>query len=379
VQGLPAGWYVDPGRGPLEFSNVFARSWQFVCHAADLPAPGTAARFDLAGRSAVVLRTRALELRAYRNVCRHRGSRLVDGDPGTGFAFCVDGRVRCPYHGWTYAEDGRLESVPDGQAFEAAALAESSLDPLPVAAWRGLVFVAFGTPERPLEAAIGDVGPDWPDLAPLRRWAEPRSLDVAADWKLACEHALDTAHLHVARASPRSRLFEPVAFRAVGPEAVSAVGVAVDATRASWPARACLQLLGERARSAQFLFVWPNLLLCLAAGTLTVVQALPRQPGRCRLRAMRYGAGDATTTTRRVRYLQERVLRRALLDDARLLARAQHGLGTCAPTATFPVDQTQPGLRWFVERCRTALDAPVVTRPRTRTRRARAPVVAPVG
>ena len=379
MQGLPAGWYVDPGRGPLEFSNVFARSWQFVCHAADLPAPGTAARFDLAGRSAVVLRTRALELRAYRNVCRHRGSRLVDGDPGTGFAFCVDGRVRCPYHGWTYAVDGRLESVPDGQAFDVAALASSSLEPLPVAHWRGLVFVAFGTPERSLEAAIGEVAPDWPDLTPLRRWIEPRSLDVAADWKLACEHALDTAHLHVTRASPRSRLFEPLEFRPVGPDALCAVGTAVDATRASWPARACLQLLGERGRSAHFLFLWPNLLLSLAAGTLTVVQALPRQPGLCRLRAMRYGAVEATTSARRLRYLQERVLRRTLLDDARLLVRAQHGLQTFTTTTTFPIDDAQPGLRWFVDRCRAALDAPgaIVNRPRTK-RRARAPVVAPV-
>ena len=381
MHGLPAGWYSDPGRGPLEFSNVFAGRWQFVCHAADLPAPGTAARFDLTGHSALLLRTRALEFRAFRNVCSHRGSRLVDGDPGTGLAFCVDGRVRCPYHGWTYGEDGRVESVPAGQAFDATALATASLTPLPVAQWRGLVFVAFGTPERPLDAAFGAAAEDWPDLAALRRSAEPRSIDVAADWKLACEHALDTAHLHVPRAAPKSRLYEPVAYAPGGPDVLCAPGAPIDAARASWPARACLQQLGERGGHAQFLFLWPNLLLCLGAGALTVVQALPTQPGRCRLRALRYGTAEATAPARRIRYLQERVLRRALLDDARLLERAQHGLASCAPTATFPVDEAQPGLHWFVERCRAALDTAgaAATKSRTRTRRARTAVVAPVG
>jgi phenylpropionate dioxygenase-like ring-hydroxylating dioxygenase large terminal subunit len=379
VHGLPAGWYVDPGRGPLEFSRVFARSWQFVCHAADLPAPGTAARFDLAGRSALLLRTRTLEFHAFRNVCSHRGARLVDGDRGTGLAFCVDGRVRCPYHGWTYGEDGRLESVPDGQAFDAGALGTASLARLPVAQWRGLVFVAFGTPERPLDAALDAAARDWPDLGALRRAAEPRTVEIAADWKLACEHALDTAHLRIARVSPKSRLYEPEAYAPFGPDVLCAPGTAIDATRASWPARACLQLLGEPGRRAEFLFLWPNLLLCLGASTLTVVQMVPTQPGRCRLRALRYGTAEATAPARRVRYLQERVLRRAMLDDARLLERAQHGLASVEPTATFPIDDAQPGLRWFVDRCRSALDSPGASKPRTRTRRARAPVVAPVG
>jgi phenylpropionate dioxygenase-like ring-hydroxylating dioxygenase large terminal subunit len=293
----------------------------------------------------------------------------------------VDGRVRCPYHGWAYDENGRLESVPDGQAFEAGTLATSSLAALPVTQWRGLVFVAFGTPERPLESALGAAGGDWPDLAALRRSAEPRSVDVAADWKLACEHALDTAHLRIARTSPKSRLYEPGAYAPVGPDALYAPGTPVDATRASWPARACLQLLGEGGRRAEFLFLWPNLLLCLGAGTLTVVQALPAQPGRCRLRALRYGTAEATAPARRVRYLQERVLRRALLDDSRLLERAQLGLATFTPTATFPVDDAQHGLRWFVERCRAALHEPgaAATKPRAKARRTRAAVVAPMG
>ena len=83
---------------------------------------------------------------AFRNVCRHRGARLVEGDPHTGLAFCVDGRLRCPYHGWTYDDRAHWWAFPRASSsthFDAAA---HSLHPLDVAEWRGLVFVAFATP-----------------------------------------------------------------------------------------------------------------------------------------------------------------------------------------------------------------------------------------
>lgn len=377
MRGLPAGWYLEPARATLEASAIFGCSWQFVCHVADLPAPGTAARFDCGGRSAFVLRTRAGDLRAFRNACRHRGSRLVDGDPNTGFAFCVDARVRCPYHGWVYDDLGQLEAIPDGQRFDLLAAADRALAPLPVEQWRGLVFVAFDA-ARPA-AEPGPALDDWPDVTTLRRLAEPRTVVVGADWKLACEHALDTAHLGVARASPRSRVFEPTGFAAAGADAVRAAGIPVDATRASWPARAYQRFAPDALASLQadFLFIWPNLLLVRGGDTLTVLQVLPGPPGACRLRTLRYGPPDVTRATRVLRYLHERVVRQALADDARLLERVQHGLASVDAAATSCVDDAQPGLRWFVERCRHALEpatiAPAPDVPRSRTRRARKP------
>ena len=383
MRGLPAGWYLDPARGPLEFSAVFGRSWQFVCHVADLPAPGTAARFDCGGRSAFVLRTRALELRAFRNACSHRGSRLVDGDPGTGFAFCVDGRVRCPYHGWTYDEHGHLESIPPGQRFEGLEPGAAALAALPVAQWRGLVFVAFAEPERTLAAELDQVASDWPEVSAMRRLGEPRTLNVEADWKLACEHALDTAHLGVTRPAPKSRLFEPDGFTAAGPDALRAAGVEVDATRASWSARAFLQLRGEagEASRARWLYLWPNLLLGATEDAVTVLQALPLRTGASRWRVLRYGRPDSSRATRVLRYLHERVVRRALQDDARLLERVQQGLVNVDAAATMPLDAAQTGLRWFVDRCRVAIERerPATVAAKPRPRRPRTAPAVPTG
>ena len=371
MRGLPAGSYFDPARGPLDVATLLGPGWQFVCHVADLPAAGTAARFDCGARSAFVLRTRTMELRAFRNVCGHRGSRLLDGDRHTGLAFCVDGRVRCPYHGWTYDEQGRLESIPAGQRFEALDRGDEALPALAVGEWRGLVFVALENPARPLDEAFGAAGADWPDVSAMRRLGEPRVVTVEADWKLVCEHALYTAHLAVVRPMPPSRLFEPRDYAAAGADAWRAAGVPVDPARASWSARRYLALADGTgdALIADFRFLWPNQWLCRTADTLTILQALPAGAGRSRIRLLRYGSHVLTREARVRRHLHERIVRGALAQDAAVLERMQQGLTALDAGASLPLDAAQPALAAFVERCRAA-SVPASARRARRPRKA---------
>jgi phenylpropionate dioxygenase-like ring-hydroxylating dioxygenase large terminal subunit len=353
VQGLPYSLYLEPSRTPQEAAAIFASSWQFVCHVSDLPAPGTAARFDCAGRSAIVLRTRSGELQAFRNACRHRGARLVEGDAHTGLAFCVDGRLRCPYHGWTYDDTGALVARPESQQFDADFdPAQHALVPAHAAQWHGLVFVAFESPRESLPAALHDIAADWPDLAPLRRLIEPRTTVCPADWKLAVEHLLDTAHAGVARpgsnwnvfASPQ---FTPVTAAALHARALAAAERANDA----WSARASRALLHRvPAAPAGFVFLWPNTLLQFAADGLTVLQVLPITAGQCTYRESRYALPDATREMQLLRYLQRRVRRQALQADARLLARVQQGMSS--GTEPGPIAASEPALHWFAARYR---------------------------
>jgi len=94
-----------------DVTRILTPSWQFACHESDLPAPGTAMRFDFCGRSALLVRQADAGIGGFVNACRHRGSRLVDGDATTGLAYCIDGRIRCPAHGWIYDSVGAL-AVP---------------------------------------------------------------------------------------------------------------------------------------------------------------------------------------------------------------------------------------------------------------------------
>jgi phenylpropionate dioxygenase-like ring-hydroxylating dioxygenase large terminal subunit len=373
VQGLPAGWYSTGSRSEHEFDAVFAASWQFVCHASDLPASGTAARFDCGGRSAIVLRTRAGGLQGFRNVCRHRGARLVEGDPHTGLAFCVDGRLRCPNHGWAYDEAGALVAVPEGQDFGQFDMAAHALHRVEVAEWRGLVFVAFGRPSRPPGHDATVAAPAWPDLAPLRRLAEPRLTPVAADWKLACEHLLDLTHRDVARPQSLPQVFEPARFAASSGTAIHAtVGLAADAAADAWSSRTYRRLLRGRpaaAARAEILFLWPNLLLQLAPDALSVTQVLPRATGSCWLRESRYGAADSSREMRLLRYAHERVKRQARAGALRLLERAQAGQVNLAADESGPLALAETGVRWFTALCRERCATGPAVVPRRAPRR----------
>ncbi|HEX9207226.1 MAG TPA: aromatic ring-hydroxylating dioxygenase subunit alpha [Steroidobacteraceae bacterium] len=357
MQGLPAGWNADPARAALEHELIFLRTWQFVCHIADLPAPGTAARFDCAGRSAFVLQTRSGAIAAFVNACRHRGARLVDGDAHTGLAYCIDGRVRCPYHGWTYDEAGALAFIPGTQDFAGLDREAHALHALHVAQWHGLVFVAFGKPVQALDAMLAPLAAAWPDSAALRRLHEPRTLQVPADWKLTCQHLLDSAHLDVARPQLQARVFAAAQFTIAGMHALSATAPLANAGNAPWSARTYQLLLpGDAAAPrADYLYLWPNLLLCHAPDGLAVTQVLPESAGCSRLREIRYGLPDGSRTTRLLRYAYERVRRRARHDDLRVLERAQAGARSLDPAMVGPIDAREFALHWFVERYHAAL------------------------
>ena len=362
MRGLPASCYLDAARASLEHSAIFAPSWQFVCHASDLPASGTAVRFDCGGRSAVVLRTKAGGLHAFRNACRHRGARLVEGDAHTGLAFCVDGCFRCPYHGWTYDESGALASIPAGQQFDAFDAAAHSLHPLHVAQWRGLVFVAFATPRLAVEQVLDSVAGAWPDLASMRRVIEPRATPCAADWKLACEHTFDTAHFDIARPALKPRLFGPPVFEQGESEALRATAeVATGAVGDTWSSRMYRQLLrGKQPASAraEYVYLWPNLLLQLAPDGLSILQVLPGVTGQSTFRELRYAAPDSSREMRLLRYTHQRVRRQALAVDTRILARVQQGLAGLEADETGPIATGEAGLRWFADSCRAHLSVP---------------------
>jgi phenylpropionate dioxygenase-like ring-hydroxylating dioxygenase large terminal subunit len=329
-------------------------------------------RFDCGGRSAVVLRTKAGGLHAFRNVCRHRGARLVEGDAHTGLAFCIDGRFRCPYHGWTYDESGALASIPAGQQFDAFDPAAHSLHPLHVAQWRGLVFVAFEAPRFPVEQVLDSVAGAWPDLTSMRRVIEPRTTPCAADWKLACEHLLDTAHFDVARPVLKPRLFGPLVFDPDGSEALRATAeIATGAVADTWSSRMYRQLLLDRQPTpahAEYVYLWPNLLLQLAPDGLSILQVLPGATGHSTFRELRYAVPDSSREMRLLRYTHQRVRRQALAVDTRVLERVQQGLAGLDAGETSPIASGEAGLRWFADRCRAHLSVPA-TRARKRTLR----------
>ena len=103
--------YTDPAVARLEQRLIFERTWQLAGHVSALPNPGSYLTADAGDQPVLVIRDEHGDLRAYRNVCRHRGSRLLSGSGQCKAA------IRCRYHGWTYKLDGTLIGVPEGLGF----------------------------------------------------------------------------------------------------------------------------------------------------------------------------------------------------------------------------------------------------------------------
>ncbi|MFO1537996.1 MAG: aromatic ring-hydroxylating oxygenase subunit alpha, partial [Actinomycetota bacterium] len=141
---VPKERYTDPGFAALEHERMWCRVWQIACREEELDAPGAYAEYSIGDESVVVTRGADGALRAFANVCLHRGARLVDG-PG-----CADaGTLRCPFHAWRYDLDGRCVEVVDAEDFVALP-ADLRLPPVRAEAWGGFVFVTLDPDAEPL-------------------------------------------------------------------------------------------------------------------------------------------------------------------------------------------------------------------------------------
>jgi len=105
---LPGEYFTSEGIFRREQERIFARRWLCAGHVSELSAPGSYLLFELGTESVILLRDRGGGLRALRNVCRHRGSRLCLEPAGE-----LGGAIRCPYHAWTYELDGTLRAAPN--------------------------------------------------------------------------------------------------------------------------------------------------------------------------------------------------------------------------------------------------------------------------
>ena len=185
-----------PGRRgrPPRAGAIFRRSWQYVGHTGLAPAPGTFFASRCGGVPVLVTRARDGRLRAFLNVCRHRGTLLVEGE----------GRratIQCPYHAWTYELDGRLRAAPRADVEGGLDLDALGLVPLALGTWGPFVFVNPDAGAAPLEETLGElpelVAAAGVDVDALVFHSRATS-NVAANWKVCCENYLECYHCRVA-------------------------------------------------------------------------------------------------------------------------------------------------------------------------------------
>jgi phenylpropionate dioxygenase-like ring-hydroxylating dioxygenase large terminal subunit len=187
----PVEAYTSPARLDHERRELFCRQPLFVGLTCDIAAPGAYLVHDDTGVPILITRTQAGELRACLPLCRHRGAQVVTG-AGIG-----NGRFTCPYHGWTYGEDGRLLAQPCREGFTGLDPEALGLKPLAVVERYGLVF-ARATAGDPIDVEAHLAGAER-ELAPLGLeqyvlFARHRT-ERALNWKLVIDTFLEAYHV----------------------------------------------------------------------------------------------------------------------------------------------------------------------------------------
>ncbi len=184
---LDQRFYTDEDIYALELERIIYRNWIVAGHQSQLPNSGDFKVFKVAGESAIIVRGKDGDIKAFANVCRHRGSLVCLEAAGNARKFV------CPYHGWTYDTDGKLvaaRDMPDEFDWDAHALKPVSCDVV-----QGLILVCFSADAPSLENCKQEMAEpmamfDFENLK-VAAWKE---YAIPANWKLSIENYQECYH-----------------------------------------------------------------------------------------------------------------------------------------------------------------------------------------
>jgi len=187
---LPGPYYASPEILEQERERIFARGWNLVGRASRLASPGDFFTCEIAGESILVVRGREGTIRAFYNICRHRGTRICGETAGR-----FRESIQCAYHAWTYGLDGRLVGAPhmrDARDFDRA---DYPLHQAAVAAWEGFLFVNLADQPPSFEEAWGPLRERFARFGLSRLEVGHRvRYDVEANWKLVFQNYSECLH-----------------------------------------------------------------------------------------------------------------------------------------------------------------------------------------
>ena len=287
---LPGRYYYDPEIYARECECIFGEMWTCVGRTDALPAPGDFQTVELAGESVIILRGRDDALRAFLNVCRHRGARLcLESTGSTGAA------IQCPYHAWSYALDGRLLGAPNIARDEALDRDRLGLIPVHLAVWEGLLGLSLGADPLPVSAQLEPALLDrFGELTKFRRYdigslTVGRSItyEIAANWKLILENFMEC--YHCAPVHPELTSLLP-AFRLgtsyqgiVGQGTAFADDVVAFTLSGNGHRPTLPGLLPSDDRLYYGFVLWPNLFINLLPDHVILHTLIPQGPERARV------------------------------------------------------------------------------------------------
>ena len=269
---IPAPWYFDTRIAQLERAGVFAANWQVVGRLDQVKDSGQFFTIDINREPLLIVRGEDSQLRAFFNVCRHHAAAVEPRPAGCAKQF------RCPYHGWTYANDGALKGMVEFEGVCNFDRKDNGLVPIPVDTWENFVFVNLDGHAPPLAEFLGKV----PALvAPLKiteklQYFDRRIYTLNCNWKVYVDNYLDggyhVPHAHKGLSSVVEYTkytienFERSCLQSSPLDASGAIDASIAATRQG---------------RAFYLWIYPNFMINAYSGVMDTNLVLPVSVDKC--------------------------------------------------------------------------------------------------
>lgn len=277
---LAQRYFISPEIFAKERQTIFSSQWVLAGHQSQIAKPGDYLVQEVAGESLIIAHDHQGTLRAFYNVCRHRGTRLCEVPTGH------SSTIQCPYHAWTYALDGRLVAAPHMDKEGGFDKDEHSLNAVNLALWEGFIFVNLAEQPNPFEEVFAPLAGKFKHWnLPKLRSAKRVEYDVRANWKLIFENYSEC--YHCPGVHPALQRLTPFDLAENDLSEGPFLGGFMPITKGkslTMSGNACALLVGDiNAEDFHRVFyysIFPNMLLSMHPDYVMVHQIRPRSPQR---------------------------------------------------------------------------------------------------
>ena len=355
--GLPAWTYHSDAIFALERSSVFLTHWQVVGHVSDLPEVGDWLTFDILGERAVVMRGQDGIVRAFHNLCRHRGARVVDGVQGS-----CRGSIVCPFHGWVYNLDGTLRGASRPDSFNGFDREKFHLKPIEMEVFHGFIFLRFEPGPQPPVADL--LAPFAADFAAYRsddlvsdgpsRWIT----ELPVNWKSVRDVDNEGYHVPLAHPGLQDLYGRDYADHQLAGGINFSRGAFGDRPGRTWSVRHYITLSEDPPglpphleKTWTYYGLFPATVFAFTPEGAQFYHEIPLSPGRTRLTGRLYRYANESRRQRLARYLALRIDRETSAEDQQLTIWSNESMASRAFDG-FHLSDLEYGLRAHHDRLR---------------------------
>ena len=322
-RGLPGWAYHNESFLALEMEELFKTHWQIIGHVSDVPKPGDFITFDIGPERAMVMRGEDGQCRAFHNLCRHRGSRVVAQQTG----HCTHAIV-CPFHGWVYNFDGTLRGPARPDSYPGMDKSKFGLMPIELEIWMGFLFIRFSPgPQKSVKELLQPYHAEFAlhqteSLIPV---GVPQFSEIDVNWKSVRD--VDNEGYHVPIAHPALQDLYGFNYKdyAYGPGLSVAKGVFPPNSGRRWSVRNYTKfsqplagLPTERHNLWSYYGLFPNNVFFLGPEAAYFYQEFPIGVNRSVVRTSVYRYPSETRQQKLARYLMARIDRDTFEEDRQL-------------------------------------------------------------